>query len=95
MASDPTSPKEAPTRESTMQSTFSDDAVPEVDPTGTSSLLAERLRAWKHAVAFLEEYIGTVEKIHRAQAKEYERALKVLLLYGAPHEISAAELTAE
>jgi hypothetical protein len=43
----------------------------------TAGLLAERLQAWKHAVVYLEEYIGAIEKIHHAQAKEYEKALKV------------------
>lgn len=42
-----------------------------------AGLLAERLSAWKHAVSYLEEYMEAVEKIHKAQAKEYERALKV------------------
>jgi predicted TPR repeat methyltransferase len=43
----------------------------------TAGLLAQRLQAWKHAVGYLEEYMEAVEKIHRAQAKEYERVLKV------------------
>lgn len=43
----------------------------------TAGLLAERLQAWKHAVGYLEEYVEAVEKIHRVQAKEYEKALKV------------------
>ena len=43
----------------------------------TAGLLAERLRAWKHAVAYLEDYVGAMEKIHGKHAKEYERALKV------------------
>ena len=47
------------------------------DPRQTAGLLAERLQAWKHAVVYLEEYIGSIEKIHHAQAKEYEKALKV------------------
>lgn len=45
--------------------------------TQTAGLLAERLQAWKHAVGYLEDYMGTMEKIHGRQAKEYERALKV------------------
>ena len=39
--------------------------------------MAERLQAWKHAVVYLEEYFEAVEKLHKAQAKEYERVLKV------------------
>jgi len=41
-----------------------------------AGLLAERLHAWKHAVAYLEEYMESVEKVHKNQAKEYERVLK-------------------
>jgi hypothetical protein len=44
----------------------------------TAGLLAQRLQAWKHAVVYLEEYMEAVEKIHKAQAKEYEKVLKVL-----------------
>ncbi|OHW98594.1 PH domain-containing protein [Colletotrichum incanum] len=62
----------------TNSSVLSDDAVPEVDPTSTAGLLAERLQAWKHAVGYLEDYMEVVEKIHRAQSKEYEKALKVI-----------------
>jgi hypothetical protein len=44
----------------------------------TAGLLAERLQAWKHAVGYLEEYMTSVEKIHKTQAKEYEKALKAI-----------------
>ena len=44
---------------------------------GTVSVLVERLQAWKHAVSYLEEYVGAVEKIHRSESKEYEHILKV------------------
>lgn len=43
----------------------------------TAGLLAQRLQAWKHAVVYLEEYFEAVEKIHRSQAKDYEKVLKV------------------
>jgi hypothetical protein len=39
------------------------------------------LQAWKHAVVYLEEYMEAVEKIHRTQAKEYEKVLKVHSVY--------------
>jgi hypothetical protein len=39
--------------------------------------LAERLQAWKHAVGYLEEYVGATEKLHKTQAKEYEKVFKV------------------
>ena len=45
----------------------------------TAGLLVERLQAWKHAVGYLEEYMNAVEKVHKVQAKEYEKALKVKL----------------
>ncbi|KAI1079925.1 PH domain-containing protein [Whalleya microplaca] len=58
--------------------TFSDEAVPDIDPTTTAGLLTERLQAWKHAVGYLEDYIGAVEKIHKAHSKEYEKVLKTI-----------------
>ncbi|KAM0249528.1 hypothetical protein ACHAQJ_008995 [Trichoderma viride] len=57
---------------------LSDGAIPEVDPTTTSGLLAERLQAWKHMVGYLEEYVEAVEKLHGRQAKEYEKVLKTI-----------------
>ncbi|KAL6865761.1 hypothetical protein ACO1O0_001859 [Amphichorda felina] len=59
-------------------SILSEDAVPEIDPSNTAGLLAERLQAWKHAVGYLEDYMEAMEKIHSKHAKEYERALKVI-----------------
>jgi hypothetical protein len=46
----------------------------------TSELLAERLQAWKHAVGYLEDYVGATEKVQKAHAKEYEKVLKVFSL---------------
>lgn len=43
----------------------------------TSSLLLERLQAYKHAVGYLENYITETEKVEKAHAKEYEKILKV------------------
>lgn len=68
--------KDLPLRQGTQSSVLSDDAVPETDPNSTAGLLAERLQAWKHAVVYLEEYMTAVEKIHKEQAKEYEKVLK-------------------
>ncbi|KAL2125925.1 hypothetical protein VTI74DRAFT_2224 [Chaetomium olivicolor] len=74
-----TAPESAvPSRQETMASTASDEAVPDTDPSTTAGLLAQRLRAWKHAVVYLEEYMAAVEKIHKEQAKEYERVLKTI-----------------
>ncbi|KAH6648023.1 hypothetical protein BKA67DRAFT_523916 [Truncatella angustata] len=71
--------QEMPLRQgTTMSSITSNDAVPEMDPTTTAGLLSERLRAWKHAVAYLEDYVGAVEKVHHHHAKEYEKMLKTI-----------------
>ncbi|EXL51440.1 hypothetical protein FOCG_09412 [Fusarium oxysporum f. sp. radicis-lycopersici 26381] len=67
-----------PSRATTGFSTASEDAIPEVDPSSTAGLLAERLQAWKHAVGYIEEYMKAMEKIHGHHAKEYERALKAI-----------------
>ncbi|KAK3292787.1 uncharacterized protein B0H64DRAFT_238773 [Chaetomium fimeti] len=68
----------APSRQTTMASIASDEAVPDTDPNTTAGLLTQRLQAWKHAVVYLEEYMEAVERIHRTQAKEYERVLKTI-----------------
>lgn len=67
--------KTMPLRQGT---TFGDEAVPELDPTTTAGLLAERLQAWKHAVGYLEDYVTATEKVHKAHAKEYEKVLKTI-----------------
>jgi hypothetical protein len=36
------------------------------------------LQAWKHAVAYLEDYVTATEKTNHAHGKEYERVLKVI-----------------
>ncbi|KAH6618098.1 hypothetical protein B0J18DRAFT_372162 [Chaetomium sp. MPI-SDFR-AT-0129] len=82
-ASSPATPVTAvssatPARQETISSIASDEAVPDSDPNTTAGLLAQRLQAWKHAVVYLEEYMEAVEKIHKAQAKEYERVLKTI-----------------
>jgi hypothetical protein len=48
-----------------------------VDPSQVTKLFAERLQAWKHAVAYLEDYVSATEKTNHAHGKEYERVLKV------------------
>ena len=53
------------------------EAIPDTDPSDTSSLLLERLQAWKHACGYLQDYIKETEKVEKAQGKEYERVLKV------------------
>ncbi|KUJ23059.1 uncharacterized protein LY89DRAFT_727840 [Mollisia scopiformis] len=71
-------PVTMPTRNFSMSSAASDDAVPTTDPKDTSSLLEERLRAWKHAVGYLEDYVSATEKVQKAHAKEYEKVLKTI-----------------
>jgi hypothetical protein len=46
-----------------------------------TKLFGERLQAWKHATAYLEDYITATEKTHHAHGKEYERILKVRQTY--------------
>ncbi|RWA11338.1 hypothetical protein EKO27_g3785 [Xylaria grammica] len=67
--------KTMPLRQGT---TFSDEAVPEIDPTTTAGILTERLQAWKHAVGYLEDYVSAVEKVHKSHSKEYEKVLKTI-----------------
>ncbi|VUC38002.1 unnamed protein product [Clonostachys rosea] len=67
-----------PSRAATGLSAYSEDNAYDYDTTSTAGLLAERLQAWKHAVGYLEEYIGVMEKLHGKHAKEYERALKTI-----------------
>ncbi|KAA8910036.1 hypothetical protein FN846DRAFT_940364 [Sphaerosporella brunnea] len=60
---------------STMDSTASDHAIP--PETGdVGGLLVERLRAWKHAVSYLEAYIDQTESVHKSLSKEYSKVLK-------------------
>lgn len=67
-----------PIRQGTGASALSERAVPDTDSRETSGLLEERLRAWKHAVSYLEDYIAATEKVQKAHAKEYEKVLKTI-----------------
>ncbi|TVY51767.1 Cytoskeletal signaling protein slm1 [Lachnellula cervina] len=72
-------PVTMPNRQVSTSSVLSDDAaVPSTDPKDTTELLAERLQAWKHAVGYLEDYIGAIEKANKAHGKEYEKVLKTI-----------------
>lgn len=44
----------------------------------TAGLLFERISALKHAVGYLEDYVGAVEKLHKDQSSQYERVLKTI-----------------
>jgi hypothetical protein len=70
----PTSPTatRAPTNAS-----IDEDAIPGEDTSEVTKLFSERLSAWKHAVAYLEDYVTATEKTQHAHGKEYERVLKV------------------
>ena len=71
-----------PTRSATTTtrtSTFSDeDVIPEEDSTEVTKLFSERLRAWKHAVGYLEDYIEATEKLHKETSKDYSKVLKTV-----------------
>ncbi|TVY30974.1 Cytoskeletal signaling protein [Lachnellula hyalina] len=72
-------PVTMPNRQVSTSSVMSDDAaIPSTDPKDTTGLLAERLQAWKHAVGYLEDYIGAIEKANKAHGKEYEKVLKTI-----------------
>ncbi|EED23328.1 PH domain protein [Talaromyces stipitatus ATCC 10500] len=59
-------------------STSDDEGVVGEDTSETSRLLLERLQAWKHMCGYLEEYIDATAKIHKSQAKDYEKVLKTI-----------------
>ena len=68
---------EVPTRTLTNR-TVDEEAVPGEDTSEVTKLFSERLQAWKHAVAYLEDYITATEKTNHAHGKEYERVLKTV-----------------
>lgn len=53
-------------------------AIPDEDTSEVSNLFEQRLQAWKHAVSYLEDYIGATEKLHKSNAKEYDNVLKTV-----------------
>ncbi|KAF2123521.1 hypothetical protein P153DRAFT_380021 [Dothidotthia symphoricarpi CBS 119687] len=55
-----------------------DDAIPGEDTSEVTKLFAERLQAWKHACAYLEDYVVATEKVNHAHGKEYEKVLKTV-----------------
>ncbi|KAF1981986.1 hypothetical protein K402DRAFT_341325 [Aulographum hederae CBS 113979] len=63
-----------PTR--TMTNDSDDEAIPEEDNSQVTRLFSERLRAWKHACGYLEDYVTSTEKMQHAHGKEYEKVLK-------------------
>lgn len=66
-----------PHRTATVSTTGSSEAIPE--ETGeVGKLLIERLRAWKHAVAYLQAYVEHTETMHKGLAKDYHKLLKTI-----------------
>ncbi|KAL5114607.1 hypothetical protein ACEQ8H_007512 [Pleosporales sp. CAS-2024a] len=55
-----------------------EEAIPGEDTSEVTKLFSERLQAFKHAVAYLEDYITATEKTNHAHGKEYERVLKTV-----------------
>ena len=78
MAAATQSPTQNLPHRTTGGSVSDDEAVPDVDPSNTSSLLLERLQAYKHACGYIENYISATEKVEKAHAKEYEKVLKTV-----------------
>ncbi|KAK4549518.1 hypothetical protein LTR36_006515 [Oleoguttula mirabilis] len=73
----PTSPQNTlPTRTAT--NSTDDDAIPDEDSSEVTRLFHERLQAWKHACAYLEDYVAATEKMQHAHGKEYEKVLKTV-----------------
>ncbi|TGZ78472.1 hypothetical protein EX30DRAFT_356033 [Ascodesmis nigricans] len=69
-----TATDQPPTRSSTLGS---DAAIPpETGEIGV--LLIERLRAWKHAVKYLESYVDQMETLHKGLSKDYHKVLKTV-----------------
>lgn len=55
-----------------------DDAIPDEDSSEVTRLFNERLQAYKHACAYLEDYVQATEKMQHAHGKEYEKVLKTV-----------------
>ena len=73
----PTSPQGSlPTRTTT--NSTNGGAIPDEDTSEVTKLFNERLQAWKHACAYLEDYIQATEKMTHHHGKEYEKVLKTV-----------------
>jgi len=72
--------RELPHRTNTASTgyTSDDDAGPRGDPSSTLGLLQERLQAWKHMTAYLEDYVKAVAKDAHTQSKDSDKILKTL-----------------
>lgn len=64
-------------RSGTVSTVASTDAIPpETGEVGT--LLVERLRAWKHAVGYMQAYVEQTETLHKSLSKDYHKVLKTV-----------------
>jgi len=61
-------------RTDTMSST---EAIPKGGTPDTASTLEQRLKAWKHMVGRLEDYMEQHESLYKTMGKEYEKVGKV------------------
>ncbi|KAL4882090.1 hypothetical protein BJY04DRAFT_188004 [Aspergillus karnatakaensis] len=55
-----------------------DEAIPGSDSNETTSLLLERLRAWKHMCGYLEDYVAVTAKVQKGMSKDFEKVLKTV-----------------
>lgn len=72
---------------STVDTMASEEAVP-VEKGDIGGLLVERLRAWKHAVGYIQVYITSTGALHKSMAREYEKVTKVRRAFTSPHIFS-------
>lgn len=76
---------------STVDTMASEEAVP-VEKGDIGGLLVERLRAWKHAVGYIQVYITSTGALHKSMAREYEKVTKVRwAFYLSPHFFPGVE----
>ena len=59
------------------------DAIPK-EVGDVAVTLETRLKAWKHVVGNLQEYVEQHENLHKSMAKEYEKVGKVCISNSAP-----------
>ncbi|EME49122.1 hypothetical protein DOTSEDRAFT_67999 [Dothistroma septosporum NZE10] len=64
-----------PTRSATNST---DDAIPDEDSSEVAKLFHERLAGWKHAVAYLEDYVEATQKMYSSSSKDYDKVLKTV-----------------
>ena len=55
----------------------STEAIPKGGTPDTASTLEQRLKAWKHMVGRLEDYMEQHESLYKTMGKEYEKVGKV------------------